>query len=244
MLGALIPCPLPQGTELAAVGGWSGQARPRGGAGPGGSHGLGVGSRAPQPSQATCEPGSSPRAVLRDVCLGSRRRASALSCGSLRILRCPVAPVNQTKTACGGVEPWGPGGGCPPPVPTCGRRRSRTPGAGRVPALLKPMPVTRQPLVIGQRRDKLAGGGQDGDPVEGTRGPTHAHSTAEGLGSWLPEVDPSSSFLAGWPWASRSTSQGVSFLLYETNGGTVVPTSRVCSEGPVRRLAHSSSGSP
>lgn len=87
------------------------------------------------------------------------------------------------------------------------------------------------------------GGGEDRDPVEGTRGPTHAHSTTEGPGSWLPEVDPSTSFLAGWPWASRSTSRGVSFLLYETNGGMVVPPGSAL-KAPVRRLAHSSSGSP
>lgn len=81
---------------------------------------------------------------------------------------------------------------------------------------------------------------EDGGPVEGTRKPMHAHSIAEGLGSPLPEVDASPSFLAGWPWESRPTSRGVSFLLCETNGGTVVPTSGVCSEGPVRRRAHHS----
>lgn len=93
-------------------------------------------------------------------------------------------------------------------------------------------------------RGRAGGWGEEGDPVEGAKEPTHAHSPVEGPGPRLPKVDPSPSFLAGWPWASRSTSRGISFLLYETSGGTVVPTSGGCSEGPVRRHTHNSSGSP
>ena len=160
----------------------------------------------------------------------------------------PEVPCStcQSKQDClwGGVEPQGAQSGLPS---SCAHVRSTAVTS----ALCRPGPCPPEAdasykTTAGDRPGKgQAGGcGEDGDPVEGTREPMHAHSTAEGPGSRLPEVDASPSFLAGWPWESRSASRGVSFLLCETNGGTVVLTSGVCSEGPVRRRACHSSGSP
>ena len=108
----------------------------------------------------------------------------------------PEVPCStcQSKQDCLWGE-WSPGGprvGCPPPVPTCCRRRSRVPCAGRVPALLKPTPVTRQLLVIGQGRDKLVGAGRTGtlSKVPGSLCTPTALRRDQGPGSlrWTPKL--------------------------------------------------------
>lgn len=132
----------------------------------------------------------------------------------------------KARLAVGGVEPRGARSGLPS---SCAHMRLTAVTS----ALCRPGPCPRKltstgvdpnasyRMTAGERlgRGRAGGWGEEGNPVEGAREPTHAHNAAEGPGPRLPKVDPAPpSWLGGLGQVGPPLGASVSFSMKPAEG--------------------------